>query len=280
MMGKGLYPTQFSYATILSSCAKSSSVPQGRQVHTQIVKDGVVNDVYVGSALIDMYSKCGEVYEARVFFDTMPFKNTITWNEMIHGYAQNGCGDKAIDLYNEMIQSGEKLDGITFLAVLTACSHSGLVDHGIAIFNSMQSEHGVEPLSDHYTCMIDTLGRAGRFHEIEVLVDKMPCKDDPIVWEVLLSSCRFHDNVTLARRAADALFSLDPKNSAPYVLLANMYSSLGRWDEVKYVRDMMSKKSIVKNPGYSWLEHKNEKQHMVNHYSYMEMPDSEAVCIL
>ncbi|XP_074343585.1 pentatricopeptide repeat-containing protein At4g20770-like [Apium graveolens] len=279
MIGKGLYPTQFSYATILSSCAKSSSVPQGRQIHAQIVKEGGVNDVYVGSALIDMYSKCGEVHEARIFFDTMPFRNTITWNEMIHGYAQNGCGNEAIDLYDEMIQSGEKLDGITFLAVLTACSHSGLVDHGVAVFNSMQSDHGEEPLSDHYTCMIDTLGRAGRFHEIEVLVDKMPCKDDPIVWEVLLSSCRLHDNVSLARRAADALFSLDPKNSAPYVLLANMYSSLGRWDEVKDVRDMMSKKSIVKNQGYSWLEQKSEKQQcIVDHYRYVEMHDFEAVC--
>lgn len=277
MIGKGIFPTQFSYATVLSCCAKSLSLPQGRQVHAQIVKDGVVNDVFVGSALIDMYSKCGDVHVAKQYFDMMPCKNTITWNEMIHGYAQNGCGDEAVRLYEEMIRSGEKLDSITFLAVITACSHSGLVDHGITIFNSMEAEHGVQPLSDHYTCIIDSLGRAGRFHEVETILDKMPFKDDPMVWEVLLSSCRVHDNVSLAKRAADELFRLDPKNSAPYVLLANMYSSLGRWDEAKDVREMMIEKQVVKNPGYSWLEHKKEIQgYMVDNYIDMEAHEFES----
>ncbi|KAK4399470.1 Pentatricopeptide repeat-containing protein [Sesamum angolense] len=132
-----------------------------------------------------------------------------------------------------MIHTGFKPDSITYVAVLTACSHSGLVDAGLKIFNSMQQAHGVEPLSDHYTCIVDSLGRAGRFNEVEEFIDKMPCKDDPIIWEVLLSSCRVHANVNLARRAARELVRLDPNNSAPYALLANMYSSLDRWDDVK-----------------------------------------------
>ncbi|XP_030925207.1 pentatricopeptide repeat-containing protein At4g20770-like [Quercus lobata] len=260
MRQNGMCPTQFSYATVLSCCAKVSSSFQGRQVHAQIAKDGYMNDIFVGIALIDMYSKCGDVDGARCFFDMMPGKNTVTWNEMIHGYAQNGHGYEAVCLYNDMISSGEKPDGITFVAVLTACSHSGLVDVGIEIFDSMHQEHGVEPFLDHYTCIIDSLGRAGRFHEAEMLIDKMPYKDDPVIWEVLLSSCRVHANVNLAKRAADELFHLDPQNSAPYVLLANIYSSLGRWDDVKAVRELMSEKQVIKEPGYSWIDYRNEMQ--------------------
>ncbi|KAL9456474.1 hypothetical protein AB3S75_005660 [Citrus x aurantiifolia] len=246
-----MYPTQFSFATVLSSCAKLSSSFQGRQVHAQIEKDGYVNDIFVGSALIEMYCKCGDICGARRFFDMMHGKNTVTWNEMIHGYAQNGYGDEAVRLYKDMIASGVKPDDITFVAILTACSHSGLVDVGVEIFNSMQLDHGVEPILDHYTCMIDCLGRAGHFHEAEMLIDEMPCKDDPVIWEVLLSSCRLHANVRLAKRAAEELFRLDPKNSAPYSLLANIYSSLGRWDDLRAVRELMSENCIVKDPAYS-----------------------------
>lgn len=255
-----MHPTQFSYATVLSCCAKVASSFQGKQVHAQITKDGYMSDVFVGSALIGMYCKCGDVEGARNFFDMMPSKSTVSWNEMIHGYAQNGRGDEAVLLYWDMIASAEKPDGITFVAVLTACSHSGLVDAGIKIFNSMDQEHGVEPVLDHYTCIIDSLGRAGRFQEAEVLLDEMPYKDDPVIWEVLLSSCRVHANVSLAKRAADELIRLDPQNSAPYVLLANIYSSLGRWDEARAVRDLMSDKQVIKDPGYSWIEYEKGMQ--------------------
>lgn len=255
-----MHPTQFSYATVLSCCAKVASSFQGKQVHAQITKDGYMSDVFVGSALIGMYCKCGDVDGARNFFDMMPSKSTVSWNEMIHGYAQNGRGDEAVLLYWDMIASAERRDGITFVAVLTACSHSGLVDAGIKIFNSMDQEHGVEPVLDHYTCIIDSLGRAGRFQEAEVLLDEMPYKDDPVIWEVLLSSCRVHANVSLAKRAADELIRLDPQNSAPYVLLANIYSTLGRWDEARAVRDLMSDKQVIKDPGYSWIEYEKGMQ--------------------
>ncbi|KAK9937001.1 hypothetical protein M0R45_013820 [Rubus argutus] len=255
-----MHPTQFSYATVLSCCAKVASSFQGKQVHAQITKDGYMSDVFVGSALIGMYCKCGDVDGARNFFDMMPSKSTVSWNEMIHGYAQNGRGDEAVLLYWDMIASAERPDGITFVAVLTACSHSGLVDAGIKIFNSMDQEHGVEPVLDHYTCIIDSLGRAGRFQEAEVLLDEMPYKDDPVIWEILLSSCRVHANVSLAKRAADELIRLDPQNSAPYVLLANIYSSLGRWDEARAVRDLMSDKQVIKDPGYSWIEYEKGMQ--------------------
>ncbi|XP_042477830.1 pentatricopeptide repeat-containing protein At4g20770 [Macadamia integrifolia] len=257
---KGMRPSQFSYASVLSSCARLASVSQGRQIHAQIAKDGHMHDVYVGSALIDLYSRCGDVDDARQFFNEMTNKNTVSWNEMIHGYAQNGCGEESVDLFQDMILSGEKPDSITFIAVLTACSHSGLVDEGLKIFNSMEQDHGVEPLAEHYTCIIDSLGRAARFGEAEVILNKMPCKDDPIVWEVLLSSCRVHANVNLGKQAAEQLFRLDPQNPAPYVLLSNIYAALGRWDDASAVRGMMGGRDVVKYPGYSWIEFKNEVQ--------------------
>ncbi|KAL1538396.1 pentatricopeptide repeat-containing protein [Salvia divinorum] len=253
MLREGMLPTEFSYASALNCCSSLSSLSQGRQIHGLIVKEGHSNNVYVGTALVDMYSKCGNVDGARQFFDMMACKDLVTWNEMIHGYAQNGRGEDAVDLFRDMIKASIEPDHITFVAVLTACSHSGLVDTGLKVFKSMQQEYGVEPLSDHYTCIVDTLGRAGRFNEVEEIIEKMPYKDDPIVWEVLLSSCRVHGNVNLARRAADELFRLDSGNSAPYSLLANMYSSLDRWDDVQDVRDIMGRQQVSKEPGYSWV---------------------------
>ncbi|XP_058105464.1 pentatricopeptide repeat-containing protein At4g20770 [Magnolia sinica] len=260
MRAEGMCPTQFSYASVVSSCARLSSSSQGRQIHSQITKDGYVNDIFVGSALIDMYAKCGDIEEARWFFDGMPVKNIVSWNEMIHGYAQNGCGDKAVELFEDMLRREEKPDSVTFIAVLTACSHSGLVDAGIKFFDSMEKEHGIKPLVNHYTCIIDSLGRAGRFEEAEVLMDKMPYKDDPIIWEVLLSACRLHANAGLGKWAAEQLFHLDPQNPSPYVLLANIYAALGRWDDASAVRKLMSFRGIVKDPGYSWIEFKNGVQ--------------------
>ncbi|XP_030549195.1 pentatricopeptide repeat-containing protein At4g20770 isoform X2 [Rhodamnia argentea] len=255
-----MLPTESSYATMLSCCGKFSSAFYGRQVHAQIVKDGYTSDVCIGSALVRMYCKHGDIEGARRFFDMMPFKNTVTWNEMVHGYAQNGFGHEAVCLYENMIGLGVKADSITFVAVLTACSHGGLVDAGISIFNSMWQEHGVEPLLDHYVCIVDCLGRAGRFNEVEVLIDKMPYRDDPLLWEVLLSSCRVHANVSLAKKAAGELLHLDPQNSAPYLLLANIYCSLGRWDEARAVRNQMNDNQIAKDPGHSWIDIKHDTQ--------------------
>ncbi|KAF6176926.1 hypothetical protein GIB67_027726 [Kingdonia uniflora] len=245
MREKGMSLTQFSYGSVLSSCSISACLSQGKQLHAQIVKDGYAGDVYVGSALIDMYSKCGNINGARQFFNNMCDKNIVSWNEMIHGYGHNGCGDEAVVLFENMIKSGGKPDSITFIAVLTACSHSGLVDEGMRILNLMEEEHMVEPLVDHYTCVIDSLGRAARFSEVEILLDRMPCKEDAIIWEVLLSSCMVHTNVDLGKLAAEKLFHLDPHNPAPYVLLFNIYTALGRWDDASAIRSLMYNRGVL-----------------------------------
>ncbi|KAJ0981289.1 hypothetical protein J5N97_009544 [Dioscorea zingiberensis] len=256
MRPNGMSPTASSYASVVNSCARLSSLPQGRQIHAMILKDGYDDHVFVGSTLIDMYAKCGNVDEAWLFFDSMPVKNVVSWNEMIHGYAQNGLGEKAVELFEHMLSTAEKPDGVTFISVLTACSHAGLIDEGIKYFNSME-EHGIKPLADHYTCVIDSLGRAGRLMEAEVFVDKMPFKDDPIIWEVFLSACAVHGSARLGRKAAEQLFRLDPQNSAPYVLLSNIYAALGQWSDVSAVRALMTDRGIIKDRGYSWIYHKD-----------------------
>ncbi|KAK8941022.1 Pentatricopeptide repeat-containing protein [Platanthera zijinensis] len=257
MQEDGMRPTESSYASVLNSCAGLSSLAQGRQAHAQIIKDGNDGGIYVGTALIDMYTKCGIVDDARSIFDSMPAKNIVSWNELIHGYAQNGHGEEAIDLFESMLGSEEKPDSVTFIAVLTACSHSGFVGEAIRYFNSMKSEHGIEPLADHYTCILDTLGRAGCLKEAGLLLEKMPCKDDPIVWEVVLSACVVHGDANLGRIAAAELFRIDPKNSSPYVLLANIYANGGRWDDAAAVRKLMSDRGVVKDRGYSWISNKS-----------------------
>ncbi|KAK7377354.1 hypothetical protein VNO80_02777 [Phaseolus coccineus] len=167
----GFFPSEFSFATIASSCAKLCSLFKGQLFHAQIIKDGFLDDIFVRSSLTEMYCKCGDIHAARCFFDS-------------------GDGHSALCLYNDMISSGEKPDDITFVSVLTACSHSSLVDEGLEIFNAMLRKFVVVPKLDHNTCTIDCLSRAGRFHEVEVFLDTMPCKDDAVVWEVVLSSCR------------------------------------------------------------------------------------------
>jgi pentatricopeptide repeat protein len=222
-----------------------------------VLKDGYDQNVYVGSALIDMYAKCGNMDDARLFFDCMMMKNIVPWNEMIHGYAQNGLGDEAVQLFEYMLTTRQKPDSVTFIAVLTGCSHSGLVDKAIAFFNSMESTYGITPLAEHYTCLIDALGRAGRLVEVESVIDKMPCKDDPIMWEVLLAACVVHNNAELGECASKHLFRLDPNNPSPYVLLSNIYASLGRHGDASAVRALMSSRGVVKGRGYSWVDHKD-----------------------
>ncbi|XP_020109255.1 pentatricopeptide repeat-containing protein At4g20770-like [Ananas comosus] len=257
MRENGLLPTEFSYTSVINSCARLSSLPQGRQIHAQTAKDGYAGDVYVGSALIDMYAKCGNVEDARVLFDCMPLRNIVSWNEMIHGYAQNGCGKKAVELFEYMLTTEQKPDSVTFIAVLTACSHSGLVDEAIKYFDSMEKDYNIRPLADHYTCIIDSVGRAGRLTEAEGLIHKMPCQDDPIVWEVLLSACAVQGNAKLGKYAAENLLRLDPNNSSSYVLLSNIYASLGQWDDASAVRALMSNRGVVKDRGYSWINQKD-----------------------
>eukprot|EP01018_Ginkgo_biloba_P012605 Gb_10908 [translate_table: standard] len=260
MRWAGIKPDQFNFASVLSACASSIALEQGKQVHALVIKFKFESCSSVHNSLLTMYAKCGSVEDAHLVFEKMPTRDLVSWTAIIVGYAQNGRGKDALQLYEKMLQTGLKPDHVTFVGVLFACSHSGLVDEGHHYFNSMSQDHCIIPRTQHYACMIDLLGRAGYIGEAEQLLNKMPVEPDAIVWKALLAACRIHGNLELGKRAAESLFQLEPENAASYVLLSNIYAAAGRWDDVASVRRMMKDRGVTKEPGCSWIE-VNKKVH-------------------
>ncbi|XVF31235.1 hypothetical protein REPUB_Repub16aG0127900 [Reevesia pubescens] len=253
-------PTHYTFGNLLNACANLADLQLGRQAHTHVLKHGFrfrlgeESDIFVGNSLIDMYMKCGSVEDGDQVFKNMMERDWVSWNAMIVGYAQNGYGNKALELFKNMLLSGEKPDHVTMIGVLCACSHAGLVEEGRHHFSSMSREHGLVPLKDHYTCMVDLLGRAGCLDEAKNLIETMPIKPDAVVWGSLLGACKVHRDITLGKYVAEKLLEIDPSNSGPYVLLSNMYAELGRWGDVVRVRKLMRKQGVIKQPGCSWIE--------------------------
>ncbi|KAL3611190.1 hypothetical protein D5086_002210, partial [Populus alba] len=189
MLGQGFLPTSATISTVLAACATMANVRRGREIHGYAVVIRVEDDIYVRSALVDMYAKCGFISEASMLFYMMPERNTVTWNSMIFGYANHGYCDEAIELFDQMEKSeGNKLDHLTFTAVLTACSHAGMVEHGQSLLLLMQQKYKIVPRLEHYACMVDLLGRAGNLNEAYDMIKKMPVKPDLFVWGALLGA--------------------------------------------------------------------------------------------
>lgn len=244
----------YNFGTILRACSGLAAVRQGKEVHCQYVRRGGWRDVIVESALVDLYAKCGCIEFAYRLFLLMPVRNLITWNSMIGGFAQNGRGREALDLFEEMIKEGIKPDYITFIAVLFACSHTGLVDQGRKYFASMTEEYGIKRGVEHYTCMIDMLGRAELIDEAENLLENADCRYDPSLWAVLLGACtKCSDSVT-AERIAKKMIEVAPDYHLSYVLLGNIYRSVGRWNDALEIRKLMEDRGVKKMPGKSWIE--------------------------
>eukprot|EP01018_Ginkgo_biloba_P039390 Gb_11905 [translate_table: standard] len=242
------------FASVLPACAGLAALEHGKQVHEDIIRSGLQSDVFVGNALIDMYAKCGGIQNACHVFDKMPRRSVVSWTAMIGGYAMHGYGREALQLFKQMECSGTNPDHVTFLGVLAACCHAGLVDDGWQYFNCMSRYHNITPAMEHYCCMVDLLGRAGRLDDAQDFINKMPIKPGASVWGSLLAACRIHNNIELAECVAERLFELEPENAAPYVLLSNIYAAAGRWDDIEKVRKMMNERTINKKPGYSWIE--------------------------
>eukprot|EP01018_Ginkgo_biloba_P003535 Gb_32077 [translate_table: standard] len=254
----GTKPNSVTITSILSACATIAALPRGKEIHDYITRVGIKLDVFVGSALVDMYAKCGVIKDARQAFDKLAEKNVVSWNVMIAGYAIHGYGDNTLILFNQMQQEGMKPNRVTFTGILSACSHAGMVDEGLQYFDRMSQDHHISPSMEHYACMVDLLGRAGHLDEAENLIKKMPFQPNACVWGALLGACRTHCNEKLGERAAEHLFELEPKNSGNYVLLANVYAALGRWDNVAMTRKLMKDRGLIKQPGCSWIEVKKE----------------------
>ncbi|KAJ7564743.1 hypothetical protein O6H91_02G031500 [Diphasiastrum complanatum] len=240
MKQEGVQPDIVTYTTLLKACASIAAFEQGKQLHSDIIESGFELDVIVGNTLVDMYAKCGRMEDACHVFNNMHERDVVSWNALIAGYAQQGLGKDAVTLFEQMQREGIKPDEVTYVSVLSACSHSGLVDKGCHLFDSMCRDHGVTPAMDHYACMVDLLGRAGCLADAHDFITKMPIQPNAVVWMTLLSAARNHDHVELGRHAFDCVVRLEPKNEAPYVLLSNIYAAAGQRDEVAKIRKEMN----------------------------------------
>ncbi|XP_059067337.1 pentatricopeptide repeat-containing protein At3g26782, mitochondrial [Cryptomeria japonica] len=250
----GINPNSTTYASILPAIAKMGALEEGMVIHQRIIESGFFIDISTVNALIDMYAKCGSIHKARKVFNKIPERNVVSWNMMIAGYARHGYGKHSLKIFELMKDSGTYADNVSFICVLFACSHAGLVDEGCKFFCGMSDSYCIMPTMDHYACMVDLLGRASYLDEALNLIIKMPFKPAVVAWMCLLGACRSHKNIELGVFTATLLFELDPTNDAVYVLLADIYAEVSRWDDVQKVRGLMNDRGIKKIPGCSWIE--------------------------
>ncbi|KAJ4969322.1 hypothetical protein NE237_016023 [Protea cynaroides] len=247
-------PDGMTMVSVLSACGDVGALGMGKMVHEYIERNGIDINVKLGTSLVDMYAKCGDIENSLQVFYRMDGRDVLIWNVMIIGLANHGLVEAALDYFLKMIEEGIKPNDVTFVGVLSACSHAGLTCRGQMYFTSMSDVYGVIPKVEHYGCMVDILGRAGYLNEARELIRSMPFAPDAIVWRALLGACRIHKNVELAEEAIVNLLELEPHVDGNYVLLSNIYSQAKRWDEVVKFRRMMKEKRIHKIPGSSSIE--------------------------
>ncbi|GJX84510.1 pentatricopeptide repeat-containing protein [Tanacetum coccineum] len=262
MQREGYRPDDCTFVCVISASSNLSSPTQGKQIHGLALKSDIPsNKISVNNALITMYSKCGNLQDARRVFDRMTEHNTITLNSLITGYANHGFQMEALHLFEHMLRTNITPTSITFISILSACAHAGKVEEGEKYFKLMTHTFGIEPEIEHYSCMIDLFGRSGKLYEAERLIETMPFNPGTVGWGALLGACRTYDNLDLAVKAAKECLLLEPSNAAPYVILAHMYAMAGRWEDVAIVRKLMRNNGVKKNPGCSWIEI-NKKVHV------------------
>ncbi|KAL8529592.1 hypothetical protein ACS0TY_006864 [Phlomoides rotata] len=251
----GMRPNEVSLTGVLSACAHAGALEFTKILHGFIEKLGLICITPINNALMDTYSKCGNVDMARLVFQRMPGKKSIvSWTSMITGLAMQGYGEEALALFHEMEESGITPDGVTFISILYACSHAGLVEQGCEIFDKMTKVYGIKPAIEHYGCMVDLYGRAGELLKAYNFVNQMPIPPTDIIWRTLLGACSFHVNVKLAEQVKKHLSEMDPNNSGDHVLLSNIYAVAGQWKDVATVRRSMDELKLKKTPGWSMIE--------------------------
>ncbi|KAF8397563.1 hypothetical protein HHK36_016483 [Tetracentron sinense] len=258
MQQQNVKPDSFTMVSVMLALADLSVLRQAKWIHGLVFRYCLEKNVFVMTALVDMYAKCGGVHTARKLFDMLDERHVTTWNAMIDGYGTHGLGKAAVELFEEMLMGFIKPNDVTFLCILSACSHSGLVEEGCRYFTSMKHDFGLVPEMDHYGTMVDLLGRVGRLDEAWDFIQKMPIEPEISVFGAMLGACKIHKNVELGEKAAKRLFELGPNEGGYHVLLANIYATASNWDGVAKVRTMMEKKGLQKTPGCSLVELRNE----------------------
>nr|XP_023885818.1 pentatricopeptide repeat-containing protein At1g32415, mitochondrial isoform X2 [Quercus suber]XP_023885819.1 pentatricopeptide repeat-containing protein At1g32415, mitochondrial isoform X2 [Quercus suber] len=254
MRAQGVSPLNSTYSTLLGATGALSHLDQGRQFHCMLMKTLYEFDLILENSLISMYAKCGEIEDAYCIFSNMIYRDSISWNSMIMGFSHHGLANETLTIFEDMLRSGNHPNSVTFLGVLSACSHAGLVNRGWELFSAMSDAYAIQPGLEHYICMINLLGRAGKVKEAEELVLRLPLEPDYAIWGSLLGVCGFHEtNAKIARRAAKCILELDPLNASAHVVLCNIYAANGRHVEETMLRKEMKLKGVRKAPGCSWI---------------------------
>ncbi|XP_062179913.1 pentatricopeptide repeat-containing protein At3g05340 [Phragmites australis] len=275
MVSAGIYIDANTVSAVLGAFGASAPFALGKQIHALVIKKCFGGNAYVCNGLINMYSKCGELQESVQVFDGMPTKNSISWNSIIAAFARHGHGSEVFQLFESMKADGAKPTDVTFLSLLHGCSHVGSAKKGLETLNSMSSQYGIHPRVEHYACVVDMLGRSGLLDDAKAFVEDGPFKDSALLWQALMGACSFHKNSVVGRYAAEKLLLLDSDCTAAYVLLSNIYSSDGRWDDRARVMKRMREMGLRKDTGKSWIELEKEIQSFV--VGPTSRPDSAGV---
>ncbi|KAG8381671.1 hypothetical protein BUALT_Bualt06G0145800 [Buddleja alternifolia] len=253
-LSKAAKPDEVTLVSTLSACSQMGAIDLGGWIHVYIEKEGVRLNCHLVSALIDMYSKCGDLNKALVVFRSVDKRDVYVWSAMIAGLGMHGCGRDAIDLFMKMQEAKVRPTSVTFTNLLSACSHSGLVEEGREFFHQMGKVYKIMPSVEHYACMVDILGRAGLLDDAMELIQNMPMTPGASVWGAVLGSCKLHRNVDLAEHACNKLLEIEPQNHGAYILLSNVYANSGKWDKVSELRKVMRDVGLKKEPGCSSVE--------------------------
>jgi len=237
---------QHTFSSILAACAGRSEIVTGEQVHASLLKYGIPIDVVLSTSLIDMYAKCGNIEAAYFIFETMPNKNLASWNSIIGGHARNSLARRALDMFQKMMGSGLSPNHTTFVNVLSACGHAGLIEEGERIFCCMETAYGVKPEKEHYACMVDLYGRAGHLHKAKHLIEQMPFDPDVVVWSAFLGACGLHSNSEFSGDAAGAIHNLEKDHPAVYLTFSKIFGEQGVWSSLTEVQSMIRAKHVKK----------------------------------
>lgn len=255
MRAAGLCPDHFTFASVFRACARLAKLDHGRRAHGVMLKTPRSRDnVVVNSALVDMYLKCTSTCDGRLVFEQAAERNVVTWTALISGYGQHGKVLEVLDLFHQMIEEGYRPNSVTFLAVLSACSHGGFVDAGWQYFYSMSKQYRITPKGEHYAAVVDMLGRAGRLEEAYEFIRKSPCEEHSVVWGALLGACRIHGNGKLGKLVANKFFEMQPANIGKHIVLSNTYAALDMWEKVVDLRQSIGQLGIKKEPASSSIE--------------------------
>ncbi|XP_019451349.1 PREDICTED: pentatricopeptide repeat-containing protein At5g42450, mitochondrial [Lupinus angustifolius] len=277
MLREGFIPNESTFPCAICAAANVAALGIGKTFHACAIKFLGKLGGFVGNSLVSFYAKCGSMEDSLLMFEKLSKRNTVSWNAVICGYAQNGRGAEAISFFKRMCSSGCKPNGVTLLGLLWACNHSGLVDEGLSYFNQARLDNPSLLKSEHYACMVDLLARSGRFTEAKGFLDSIPFDPGIGFWKALLGGCQIHSNMELGELAARKILALDPDDVSSYVMLSNAHSAAGRWSDVSTLRMEMKEKGMKRIPGCSWIEVKGkvdvfltaDKNHVENNEIYV-----------